>query len=84
MDIGSVFGFVGAACTTFAFVPQAIKIIKTKNTKDISLTMYIVFVIGIACWLAYGLFIDSMPVILSNIVSIILSGTILILKIKYK
>ena len=84
METSEIIGFLGAAGTTFSFVPQAIKIFKTKNTKDISLAMYIVFVIGILCWLIFGLMTNSMPIICSNIITFILSMSILIMKIKYK
>lgn len=79
-----IIGYIGAILTTLAFVPQAIKTIKYKHTKDISLLMYIIFVVGISFWFAYGVLLNSMPIILANAVSFCLSGTILILKIKYK
>jgi len=79
-----IIGYIGAILTTLAFVPQAIKTIRYKHTKDISLLMYIIFVIGISFWFAYGVLLNSMPIILANAVSFCLSGTILILKIKYK
>jgi MtN3 and saliva related transmembrane protein len=79
-----IFGYIAAFCTTLAFVPQAAKTIKEKQTKDISLAMYVIFTIGIAFWLVYGLLINSMPIIAANIVTLLLAGTILIMKIKYK
>jgi len=79
-----IIGYIGAILTTLAFVPQAIKTIKYKHTKDISLLMYIIFVLGISFWFAYGVLLNSMPIILANAISFCLSGTILILKIKYK
>ncbi len=84
MEISEIIGYFAAAGTTFSFVPQAVKIFKSKNTKDISLGMYIIFVLGILCWLIFGIMTKSMPIILANIVSFILSMTILIMKIKYK
>ena len=76
-------GYVAAAMTTLAFVPQAAKTIRTKDTSSISLGMYVVFTIGIGFWLAYGISLNSMPMILSNIVTFILSATILGLKLKH-
>lgn len=84
MHVSEIIGYIAAACTTLAFLPQTLKIIKTKNTKDISLFMYVIFVVGIACWLAFGVMTHCMPIILANIVSFILSFTILMLKLKYK
>ena len=77
-------GFFAAFCTTIAFLPQAIKVFKTKSTKDISLYMFIIFTIGVLSWLIYGLTINDMPIILANAVTLILSFFILIYKIKYK
>ena len=76
-------GYMAAAMTTLAFVPQAVKTIRTKDTRSISLGMYIVFTAGIAMWLVYGIALDSMPMILSNIVTFLLSATILGLKLKH-
>ena len=80
---GEWIGYIAAALTTFSFVPQAIKTIRTKDTRGISLWMYATFTVGIAGWLLYGLSLMSWPMILSNIVTLGLSGTILALKIRY-
>tara|TARA_B100000989_G_scaffold189162_1_gene142428 strand:- start:911 stop:1171 length:261 start_codon:yes stop_codon:yes gene_type:complete len=77
-------GFFAAFCTTIAFLPQAIKVFKSKSTKDISLYMFIIFTIGVFSWLIYGFIINDMPVILANAVTLVLSFFILIYKIKYK
>ena len=77
-------GYVAATLTTLAFVPQAVKTIRCKDTHGISLVMYVVFTVGIAFWLAYGIALGSWPMILSNIVTLGLSGTILILKLRYR
>ena len=77
-------GYVAAVMTTLAFVPQAWKTIRSKDTRSISLGMYVVFTIGIGFWLAYGIVLGSMPMILSNIVTFVLSATILAMKLKYK
>lgn len=76
-------GYLAAAMTTLAFVPQAIKTIRTRDTRGISLGMYVVFTIGIAFWLVYGIALGSTPMILSNIVTFMLSATILGLKLKH-
>lgn len=77
------FGYAAAVLTTLAFVPQALKTIRTRNTASISLTMYVVFSIGVAFWLAYGIALGSWPMILANIVTFALAATILGLKLKY-
>jgi len=79
-----IIGYAGAIMTTLAFLPQTIKTIKHKQTKDLSFWMYLIFTLGISCWFVYGLLINSLPIILANIVSFGFSFTILMLKIKYK
>lgn len=80
---GDWVGFLAAALTTFSFIPQAIKTIRTKETHGISLGMYVTFTAGVALWLAYGIVLMSWPMILSNIVTLGLSITILTLKLRY-
>lgn len=84
MGFHTYIGLAAAMLTTFAFLPQAIKIIRTRHTKDISLVMYIIFTTGIVLWLIYGLFIKDLPIIVANIITLALSISILIMKIRYK
>ena len=77
-------GFFAAFCTTIAFVPQAIKVYKSKSTKDISLYMFLIFTLGVLSWLIYGIIIVNLPVILANAVTLVLSLFILIYKLRYK
>jgi MtN3 and saliva related transmembrane protein len=76
-------GFAAAALTTGSFIPQAIMTIKTRNTRGISLGMYVVFTIGVATWLAYGIAITSWPMIAANTVTLALASTILGVKLRY-
>ena len=81
--IAIIIGLTAAFFTTFAFLPQAIKTIKTKHTKDLSLIMLVMTDLGLICWLVYGMLISSIPIIAANTVSIGLISTILIMKIMY-
>ena len=74
-------GYAAAFGTSFSFVPQVYKIIRTGNTEGISLLMYSIYVVGIACWLTFGLMLGSWPIIAANALTLVLSGTVLILKI---
>lgn len=76
-------GTVAATLTTLAFVPQAVKTIRTRDTGGISLGMYIVFTIGVAFWFSYGLVLGSWPMIVSNAITFVLSATILALKLRH-
>ena len=77
-------GSIAAVLTTFAFLPQVIKVIKSKDTESIALGMYLMQVVGIGLWLVHGLAIQDLPLIAANSISLILSATILAYKIKYK
>lgn len=76
-------GFAGAVLTTASFIPQAVMTIRTRETHGISRGMYIIFTTGVAFWLAYGIAIHSLPMILANTVTLGLAGTILGLKLRY-
>ncbi len=77
-------GLVAAALTSFAGLPQLIKIIRMRETRDISLEMYIMLAAGVSLWLIYGTFQSDLPLIIGNIVALTINLGILILKIKYK
>jgi MtN3 and saliva related transmembrane protein len=76
-------GFAAAVLTSASFIPQAVMTIRTRDTRGISRGMYILFTVGVAFWLAYGIAIGSIPMILANTVTLALAGTILALKLRY-
>lgn len=78
-----VLGYVAATLTSGAFVPQAVKTIRSRDTAAISLWMYVVFTAGVGFWLAYGVALESTPIILANTVTFLLAATILALKVRY-
>jgi MtN3 and saliva related transmembrane protein len=84
MGIYEIIGLWAAFLTTASFLPQVYQTYKTKETKGISLTMYSGFFIGIVLWLIYGIHLKSLPMILANSITAILSLYILIMKLKYK
>jgi MtN3 and saliva related transmembrane protein len=84
MDYLLLLGLLAATLTTVAFVPQLIKVIKTRSTHDISLAMYIVVCTGVLLWLIYGLLVHDTPLIVANSVTFVLAGIILIMKIRLK
>lgn len=77
-------GSIAAVLTTFAFLPQVFKVVKTRDTDSIALGMYLMQVLGLALWLVHGLIIGDLPIILANVVSVFLSAIILLYKLKYK
>jgi MtN3 and saliva related transmembrane protein len=74
---------VAATLTTAAFVPQALHIIRCKETRAISLQMYVAFAIGVAFWLLFGFMIWNWPMIVANTITLALALTILTMKLKY-
>ena len=83
MDMINLVGTAAGILTTTSFLPQFIKTLKYKKTRDLSLGMYSVLSTGMFLWLVYGIMIGSFPVIAANGVSFVLAVTILFLKIKY-
>lgn len=80
---GHWLGFIAATLTTAAFVPQALKTLRTRDTRSISLGMYVAFALGVCFWLAYGIVLGSWPMILSNVVTLALALLILGLKLRH-
>ena len=79
----TLLGLVAATCTTLSFLPQVLKTLQTKRTKDISLGMYTILTTGIFLWLIYGFIIHDIPLILANGISFLLTAMVLLLKIRH-
>jgi len=82
-DVIDLIGFFSGFCTTIAFLPQVIKAYRTRSTKDVSLLMFLVFTIGVAGWLVYGVLLMNVPIIIANILTLFLAFLILIAKIRF-
>jgi len=83
MSIITVIGLVAACFTTFSFIPQALKIIKNKETGDLSLLMILSLETGIFLWFVYGLLIGNVPIVVANGVTLIFTTLVLVLKFKF-
>lgn len=84
MTTTDLLGLVAGTLTTAAFVPQVVKIWRTRSTHDISLGMFSLFNAGLVLWLGYGFLIGSAPIVVSNLVTLALALTILFFKLRYK
>ena len=82
-DWTTLIGLIAAICTTCSFLPQVIKILRSKRTKDVSLLMYAILTTGLFLWLVYGLILKDFPLILANSISLTLSLCVLLLKIRH-
>lgn len=76
-----ILGYFAATFTTASFLPQAVQTIKTKDTKSLSLGMYMLFTVGVFSWLVYGVFIGNNAIIFANAITFMLAASILAFKI---
>jgi MtN3 and saliva related transmembrane protein len=82
VDQLELLGYGAAVFTTASFIPQAVKIMSSRDTQSISVWMYAMFTTGVALWLIYGLMLRSPPIILANAITFVLSSAILFMKLK--
>ena len=76
-------GCLAAILTTISFIPQVWQTWKTRHTQDISLRMYVLFTCGVGLWLIYGVLLAAWPIIIANAVTLLLAGTVLVLKLRH-
>jgi MtN3 and saliva related transmembrane protein len=81
MDFATILGGLATACSITSFVPQAWKVVRTRDTRAISAGMYAITVAGFALWLAYGVALGAWPLIVTNTVCLALSAFILAMKL---
>lgn len=84
MEAITIMGFIAGTLTTSSFIPQVVKSVKTKQTKDISILMYLIMMAGIGLWFCYGIALKDIPIIAANGVTLVLVSFVFALKIKYK
>ena len=83
MGLADMLGSIAGVLTTVAFVPQVWHVWKSRSTRDISLGMYLVFTTGVGFWLLYGVALGAWPIIVANSVTLALTGTVLVLKLRH-
>jgi MtN3 and saliva related transmembrane protein len=76
-------GLVAGTLTTIAFVPQVLKVWRTRSAADISLAMFLIFTLGVVLWFGYGLMIGSVAVIAANAVTFVLTLAIIAMKLRF-
>ena len=79
----TIIGFAAAALTTIAFLPQAVKIWRSRSSRDVLLGMAVIMLIGVVLWLAYGLLRGDLPIIAANVVTLFVAGNILVGKLRF-
>jgi len=83
MSFIDILGYVAGILVVISLLPQTMKSWKTKKTRDISLTRYVIYVTGLILWIIYAIIINNGPVAVMNSVGLILALTILYLKLRY-
>lgn len=84
MGMIDLLGYVAAVLTTAAFIPQVWRAWKTRSVRDLSLPMYLLMVTGLVLWLVYGFLIGSWPLVAANLVTLVFSGSILLMRIFWR
>ena len=77
-------GICAATLTTGSFLPQVVRLWRTRNAEGISLLTFSIFSVGVVLWLAYGVQIHSWPIIISNFVTLVLSIAVVVLTIRFR
>ncbi|MBM3413127.1 MAG: hypothetical protein FJY19_07095 [Bacteroidetes bacterium] len=83
MSGAEILGYAAGAVTAFTFMPQVVKTWSEKSARDISLTMFLIAFINEVMWLIYGFMIDNLVIILTNVVMLLMSGIMIVLKLRY-
>ena len=83
MTAADALGLLAGVLTTLAFVPQVIRVWRTRSARDLSLASFAIFTVGVALWLAYGIAVGALPVIVANAVTLVLAGAILVMKLVF-
>ena len=83
LDFVEIIGLIAATLTTASFVPQVWRSWKTKDVTGLSLTMYLVFFTGVSLWTVYGIYMNSIAIVLANSITGLLVVFLLVLKIKH-
>lgn len=83
METSAMLGFAAGFLTTIAFIPQVVKIYRTRSAEDISLATFGVFSLGVGLWLAYGVVVGEPPIVFWNAVTLLLAAAIVAMKLRF-
>ena len=84
MDLQQIIGLTAGALTTVSFLPQVLRTVKTRSSRDLSVGMVCFFMAGIILWLIYGIMARAWPIILTNDATIVLASVLLVFIIRYR
>ena len=83
MEFSALIGYIAGSCTTFAFLPQVFRTWKMRSCIELSWIMLLVFGLGVFLWFIYGIFIDEMPVVLANGITLLLVAILVVMKTRF-
>jgi len=83
MAFTTILGLAAGTLTTVAVVPQVVKAARTRNTRDLSLAMFLTSDAGVLLWLIYGIALGEVPIIVANALTASLLSAIVFLKLKH-
>ena len=81
---GEIFGYLAGLSTAFCFLPQTLKTLKTNNVQGLSVGSYIIWIFGIICWVIYGIYMHSIPMMIFNGISFIFTVPVLYKILQYR
>ena len=81
MTLLDMIGTAAGGLTTVAFVPQVVKTLRTRRTRDISTAMWLLFCAGVSLWLVYGVMLAAWPIIVANLLTLMLAALVLAVKL---
>jgi MtN3 and saliva related transmembrane protein len=84
LSLTGYLGLLAGLFTTFALVPQIMRVYKLKSAREISVLFNTSMLLGIILWLVYGIMLGLVPIIIWNIIGAVLTGLLLLTKIKYR
>ncbi len=85
MNLGAeILGYLAGICTAVCFLPQTLKTIQSKQVKNLSKASYIIYNLGIACWLIYGIYLQSLQMIIFNFIGLVFGSIVLYMIFKYQ
>lgn len=84
MSTIDILGLTAGALTSMGFIPQVMKALKTKSTKDLSAQMLLILFAGVILWLIYGLILKDLPLIAANSVTLVSVSFLIFLKLFYR
>ena len=80
--VGEFLGYFAGLCSAFVFLPQTIKTNKEKNVLGLSLSSYVIYCVGMLSWILYGIYLESIQMVVFNLISLVFASIVLYMIIR--